>query len=124
MRIERNLPPRRVTTSIALRQLDDFSIGDCHIPAREALSGFGHAETISVIDDIRIAPSGDIWVRRSALAGEDEKIDVFDKRGEYRGTILNMPFPAAFVTENLMVAISKDALEVPSITAYRIQRQR
>ena len=124
LRVVRDVPGREITRARALAELEDYRIGDCRVPPAEALRGFGYVGKLSAVADMRISPSGEFWVLRGKLKGEQQKVDIFRPDGTYVGTTIESPFPAVFMSDDRIVAISLDALGVPILTAYKIVRGR
>jgi hypothetical protein len=73
---------------------------------------------------VAVTPAGELWVLRGAVADEPRQIDVFSKLGDYLGTLSpDRPFPAAFPSDNRILAAELDSQQVPSLAAYRVRRR-
>lgn len=123
-RIVRDIPARRVTREMALLELAaGWTVNGCQVDPEPALREMGHAEHLPAIAALRIAPSGEIWVKRGRVADEPALTDVFTPEGRYLGTLpVGTPYPDAFLSPDSFVTISTDEMDVPRLTAYRIVR--
>ena len=58
------------------------------------------------------------------MKGEARIVDVFDRDGEYLGTLpTGAPEPAAFLANGDLVAVEKDDMDVERIAVYRVSRE-
>ena len=124
--IRRGIRPAQLTEQLAAREwgeaLEIPRLG-CRIPAEEIVRVRGYAPLLPVIREVAFGPRGELWVLRSGSGRAANRIDVFDARGAYLGTLpAEVPFPAAFVGANRIVAVDLDTLGVPVVTALRIDR--
>jgi hypothetical protein len=94
--------------------------GRCEVPPAEMVAQRGHAETVSPIVSLAVAPDRRIWVRRRTAQG-GEVIDVFDRSGEYEGTLPEgTPFPDTFLSETRFATVERDSLGVEIIVIYDV----
>lgn len=127
--IRRDLEPRQVDASIALRELGDGTQirtpqGRCRIEPADELEGRGYNDRLPIVDELAVSPSGEIWVQRRAFRGEIPRIDVFAPEGVYLGTFEAETdvFPDAFVTDSLILVNTVDEMDVEHVTALRVYR--
>jgi hypothetical protein len=86
--------------------------GRCDVPEAEMVVQRGHAETVSPIVSLAVAPDRRIWVRRRTARGAD-LIDVFDRSSEYEGTLPEgTPFRDTFLSESRFATVARDSLGV------------
>lgn len=79
------------------------------------------ADTIPAIDNLRVAPSGTIWVERtSATIYDPGPIDLITPAGEYRGTVTAIALPAAISRGGLAAFVDRDELDVARVTVRRL----
>lgn len=94
--------------------------GRCEVPPAEMVAQRGHAETVSPIVSLAVAPDRRIWVRRRTARGAD-LIDVFDRSGEYEGTLPEgTPFPDTFLSESRFATVARDSLGVEIVIIYEV----
>lgn len=94
--------------------------GRCAVPPAEMVAQRGHAEAVSPIHSLALAPDQRIWVRRRTARGVD-LIDVFDRSGEYEGTLPERtPFPDAFLSDTRFATVERDSLGVEIIVIYEL----
>jgi hypothetical protein len=122
-RVTRSVPRRSVTRAMALRELEGYAVGDCEVPPADVVEAIGYASELPAIAELRVSPTGGIWARRTTIKDEPVMIDVFNADGAYKGSLANFPFPAAFISDDLFIAISVNEFDVPSIRAYSIRKQ-
>lgn len=127
--IRRDLNPREVDASIALRELGDGKEvttprGKCRIEPAAELEGRGYNDVLPVVDELAVSPSGEIWVQRRVFNGEAPLIDIFTREGAYVGTLEGEDdvFPGSFVNDSLILVKTADELDVEHVTAFRIDR--
>lgn len=128
MRLRRSLQPTPVSEAMAIASYPDgFTLGmpggACTADAAPMVRAQGYAPFLPVLNNVRVAPSGEIWVLRSAAGGEPGLIDVWSASGRYEGTLPPLtPFPAAILTDGTVVTIEQDEYDVPSIVAWSVLR--
>ena len=122
--IRRAMTMREVDRSDALREVADglpIPVVDCTVPAEEVVLGRGYVDVLPAIAGVAFAPTGDLWVSRSRVRGEDRIVDIYSADGSYTGTLpANSPFPAAFLSNGEFVAIELDEHDVPRLVLYHI----
>ena len=122
--IRRAMPMREVDRSDALQEVADglpITVVDCTVPAEEVVRGRGYVDVLPAIADVAFAPTGDLWVTRGRVRGEDRIVDIYSADGSYTGTLpANSPFPAAFLSNGEFVAIELDEHDVPRLVLYHI----
>lgn len=124
-KIRRDISPRDATRDLALKEAGDGLLLEvpkrCRVPPEEVVDGRGYADLVPTIEQITLAPTGQLWVKRYAIGNEPAKINLFGPEGKYLGTLPGeFPFPAAFLTPNLIVSVKKG--DVPHLAAYRVRR--
>lgn len=124
-----DLPARPLTHALAREHYaaHPFSIRlpnrACTADADAMIEAQGLADRVPALDRIEIAPAGTIWVRRGGVGDEPRPIDVWTADGDLLGTLgPDAPLPAAFISDDRIVAVEQDELDVPSIVAYEIIR--
>lgn len=126
--VRRSLPPRASSEELARRELGEgmkvrFGGGDCTVDPAEVIEARGLAPVLPAVRTVVVAPDGTVWVERGRLKDEPPLIDVFDRSGDYLGTLpAGSPMPAAFQANGDLVAIVTDELEVQRVVTYRVAR--
>lgn len=127
--VRRELDPRDVDASIALRELGEgreirTPRGTCRIEPADELEGRGYNDRLPVVGELAVSPSGEVWVQRRVFHGETPRIDIFSPDGTYKGTLEAETdvFPDAFVADSLILVKMVDELDVEHVTAFRIHR--
>ncbi|MDE2796401.1 MAG: thioredoxin domain-containing protein [Gemmatimonadota bacterium] len=105
--------PRRVTKGMLEREEDTGLVWgrnqDCFVSSAQLIDGKGHAEYLQAVVDVRLAPSGELWVLRGRVKDEPAMIDVYSKDGSWVGTLPpGSPFPAAFLPTGELLVIGAD----------------
>lgn len=127
-RIRRDITPRATTPELAAQEVGDgmqvrTEGGVRNCAADEVVKQRGYAPHIPTIGKIVIAPNGELWVRRGGVKDESLPIDIFAEDGSYVGTLLaETPFPAAFMPDGRVVAVTQDENDVGVIRVYRVRR--
>ena len=122
----RTVAPVPTTTAMASQELDggmkvSWSSGECTIAPEEVIEKRGMAPALPALSRIALAPDGTIWAARGVVKGDTAIVDVFSQTGEYRGTLRRgEPMPAAFFSNGDVLAIERDALDVPRLVVYRV----
>jgi hypothetical protein len=126
--IRRSIPAEPATYEAVLREFGEgepFMIGNrrCTIPAEELVEHRGYSELIPTTSRIALAPDGYLWVQREVVGEPNGPIDIFDSTGEYAGTLpIATPWPLAFGSNNRMLVLKSDDLDVQRVVVYRIVR--
>jgi hypothetical protein len=121
--IRRRLAPIKATSALARREAEHWLLNDCVVPSAEVIAVTGFMGTIPIIDDMILAPTGELWVKRREGAKGEDRIDVFAPDHSYVGTLPEgYPFPAAFLSGDRFVAVSRDTVDVPLVTLYHLSR--
>lgn len=96
----------------------------CAIPADEVAEARGYAPVVPAIRSLIVAPNGELWIRRGGPFTDPPVIDVFDRTGEYLGTLpAGSPLPIAFTPSGGIAAIDKDeASDVERLAIYTVGR--
>jgi hypothetical protein len=122
----RDLAPIRSTLELAawdVAQGDSLRTPGCTLPADEAATQFGYAETAPTIHSLAVDPDGTVWVRRRTDVAGELLIDVLDPTGAYVGTLPDgSPFPALFRGTDEIVRVERDDAGRPLVVVYRIHR--
>lgn len=128
-RIRRALGPQPATDQMAIEELGEgfrinFGSGPCLIQPREMVDARGFAATLPWIQQVTLAPGGEVWVGRKELGSiSPGLIDVFDGTGAYRGTLPSgTPFPLVFLDEDRFGAEERDAMDISRLVVYRVIR--
>lgn len=121
--VRRPIVPEHATPSLAETEARDWRFNGCLEPPAEVVARVGYLETVPLIEGLLLSPAGELWVRRRATGGDSRVTDVFGPTGRYLGTLdSSMPFPAAFLGPDRMLAIVPDTDDVPALTLYRLTR--
>jgi hypothetical protein len=79
------------------------------------------ADTIAAVRGLRVAPSGRIWVERTAAVfSEDGPLDLITATGEYLGTTTAMKLPDAISRGGLAAFIERDEDDVEHVVVRRL----
>jgi hypothetical protein len=123
--IRRSIAPIKATSALAQREVDHWLLNDCVVPPAEVIAVTGFMSTIPVIDNMSLAPTGELWVERGGEANGGSRIDVFAPDHSYEGTLPEgSPLPAAFLSRDRFVTVGKDTVDVPVVTMYHLSRSR
>jgi hypothetical protein len=129
-KVRRDMASRVATEALAVAELGEgfrinFGSGPCTIPVQEMVAGRGYAEVVPWVDQITVAPDGEVWVRRKEIGHEAVgPIDVFDPTGAYTGTLPSgAPFPLFFMDTRRFGARETDEFDVSRLVIYDIQRK-
>ena len=100
-------------------------IAPCNVSVEEMLANHGYSPAIQLIRGVKISPAGELWVlRASAADGSDAALDVFDREGEYLGTLpQGTPLPVVFLSEDRVWFAETDALGVQRLVIARVVRE-
>lgn len=126
-KIRWDAPLRETTREMAVQELGEgftigLSSGPCTSPAEEMVDAQGYAEYLQAIHSVKLSPQNEVWAERGLVRGEQNIIDVF-REGRYLGTLPpGFPFPAAFPTEDRLLAVELDEFDVPYLVSYRLER--
>lgn len=101
--------------------------GRCEVSAEELVEGRGYADMMPALSDVRLSPTGELWVERfEPGARPDDRfgpIDIFGPEGEYVGTLPpGTPLPVAFLPDDRIIVSEKDAFDVERLVVLRIRR--
>ena len=127
-RVRRDVLPRPATAALAAKEVGDAmkvrtDDGMRVCKSEEVAEQRGFAPVIPAVGAIALAPNGELWVQQRGVKGESMPIDVFSATGDYLGTLAtDTPFPAAFLSDGRVVAVSKDDMDVGRIVIYSIRR--
>ncbi|MCI0434164.1 MAG: 6-bladed beta-propeller [Gemmatimonadetes bacterium] len=128
-RWRRGFDPIPATVGHAAAELGTDSLrlraGDmrCSAPATEAAERIGYAATVPPVKAIAIARDGQVWVQRRTATPGEVRVDILLDDGTYLGTLpAGAPFPAAFRGPDEIVVVEPDALDLPHVVVYRIER--
>jgi hypothetical protein len=111
--VKREVVPAAATLADVARRYPEgipFQVGNrkCPIPAEEWAEQTGVAERLPVIDGVRLGPDGTLWVARFTFPDEPSRVDVFDGRGRYLGTLRNLSLPVGFLSGGRVAAAVDD----------------
>lgn len=127
--IRRDIVPVAARTTDASRLYPDglkVSFGggrECVTPSAEVGEKVGVAATIPVVRTAIVAPDGSLWVERYTFKGETPAVDVFDREGQYLGTLTGRTLPLGFLDNNLVLfAIVNPEDDTTVIGIFRIER--
>lgn len=88
-------------------------------------SGFPVPDSVPAVLGLTAGPSGELWVKRESVLGSANGalFDVFDSEGTYIGDV-KLPFNVELeeVAESYVLAVYKDAVGVPYIHVYNLDR--
>ena len=94
---------------------------DCVVTAAELVERQGVAEAMPPIADLFVRSNGEVWVQRSG--GASPRIDVFDDRGGYQGTLAMDGLPVAELPEGTLLIPVKSGPD-QSVTLRRVMFAR
>lgn len=101
--------------------------GVCEITPEAMVDAIGYETSIPVVADIRVSPTGELWVERfdprAQSEGRSGPIDVFDATGAYVGTLpVGSPLPLLLLSRDRIVVVERDALDVERLVLIRVGR--
>lgn len=113
---------RRNNESAQERVIGGFRVGPMDRAAvEEQARQMTFAETMPVVQELRGAPDGTLWVARPGpVAFGTGPIDVIDRDPRYLGTLAAQPIPAAIGPEGLMAVVDTGELGVLVIRVSRV----
>jgi len=127
--IRRDIVPVAASTTDAKRLYPEGlkvrfgSSGECVTPSAEVGEKVGVAATIPVVRTAVVAPDGSLWVERYRFEGETPAVDVFDREGQYLGTLTGRTLPLGFLDNNrVLFAIVNPEDDTTVIGMFRIER--
>jgi len=130
--VRRAIPPAPATREDAMAEAGpgmrmSSGAGQCEISAEELVEGRGFLEVMPAIADVRLSPTGELWVERfEPGARTDDRsgpIDVFDSTGAYAGTLpAGTRFPIAILPDDRIAVSETDAFDVDRLVVMRIRR--
>jgi hypothetical protein len=127
--IRRDIAPVAAQTTDANRLFPDGlkvrfgSSGECVTPSAEVGEKVGVAATIPVVRSAVMSPDGSLWVERYTFQGETPAVDVFDREGQYLGTLTGRSLPLGFLDNNrVLFAIVNPEDDTTVIGLFRIER--
>jgi hypothetical protein len=102
----------QVMTSGGVRECD----------SSEMLEGRGVASSLAAIRDLRIDPSGRLWVSRAGPRPESTPTDIIDADGTYLGTLgSDVAYPIGFLPDGRVLVAETDELDVTRLVVYEIE---
>lgn len=126
--IERSIAPQEATSDVVAAELGEgreWMIGNqpCVVPTEEVAEKRGVADDVPLISRVAMSPDGFLWVMRKRVGESRGPIDVFDRSGEYLGTLESgAPWPEAFGPEGEVIALEADELDVQRVVVYKVVR--
>lgn len=94
---------------------------DCVVEASELLEKQGTAPHLPMIRALTIGPDGEVWVQRYTFNDEPPRVDVFDARGGYLGTLEGRALPLGFLGDDTVLFAEEDKdTGITQVVAYRI----
>jgi len=101
--------------------------GRCEISAEELVEGRGYADMMPALSDVRLSPTGELWVERFEPGARPNDrfgpIDVFAADGAYLGTLpAGASLPIAILPDDRIIVSEKDAFDVERLVLLRIRR--
>ena len=127
--LRRHLEPAATTRELAIRDLGDgfrinFGRGLCLIPSHEMVDGRGFATPVPLIEHVRVAASGEVWVQRRVVGQPGNgPIDVFDAGGAYVGTLeAGTAMPLLLLPNGRVALEESDELDVERLVVAEIVR--
>lgn len=128
MRLRRSIRPVAASEATAIAHYPEgFTLGlpggSCTAEAAPMVRAQGYAPVVPILSNVRLAPSGEIWMLRSDEGHDPAPIDVWSAAGRYEGTLpVGTPFPAAILTDGSIVTVELDEYDVPVVAAWTILR--
>lgn len=123
-RWRRDLPVRRTTEELALREVGDglrVPVADCTVPPGEVVRGRGYADAIPAIRRLAMDPEGRTWILRGAVADEPNRVDILDSTGAYLGTLTgDVPIPVTFPSATRLIGLETDECGVRTVGSWRL----
>lgn len=127
--IRRQIEPSPISSREALEYVQQTSgrsgpLAPCDISPRQRLENHGFASLRQVIQEVAIAPNGEIWVMRAGPTNiSDGPIDLFSPSGGYFGTLPpGTPFPVVFLPDDRIGFAELDGVGVKRLVIARIER--
>ncbi len=121
--IRRPIAPAHADQETAEREAADWRFNGCLVPPSEVVKAAGYLALIPVVQGVALSPEGELWVLRRGAETARPVIDLFDSSANYLGTLpAGAPFPAAFLSQDRIVAVEKDSSDVPRVTVYAVDR--
>jgi hypothetical protein len=131
--IRRNLAPTPATKALAITEAGPGlrmmgGAGRCEASAEEVVEGRGFADRVPAAADVRLAPTGELWVERYEPGARPDRrsgpVDVFDATGAYLGTLPpGTPFPLLLLPGNRVAVSERDALDIERLVVMQIRRE-
>ena len=130
--IRRELAPTPATEALAIAEAGPglrmmSGAGRCEATAAEVVEGRGFASRVPAVADVRLSPTGELWVERYEPGARPDHrsgpIDVFDSTGAYVGTLpAGEPFPLLLLPGDRVAVSERDALDVERLVVMQIRR--
>lgn len=93
------------------------------MPPADGVRATGYRETIPLIQELALAPSGELWVRRRTHNKASAVTDLFRPNGEYAGTLAaDSPFPARFLGNDRILVVEKDSNDLARVSLFHVGR--
>ncbi len=93
---------------------------DCTVQAGELVAKRGVAPVVQPVRRLAIDPNGGIWAERNTFPDEASKTDVFDRTGQYIGTLTGLGAPLGFPSRDLLVfGLPDSTSNEPRLRLYR-----
>ena len=101
--------------------------GRCEASAQEVVEGRGFADRLPSVADVRLSPTGELWVERfepgARSAFRFGPVDIFDPSGAYLGTLpAGAGFPLLLLPGDRVAIAERDALDVERLAVYQLHR--
>lgn len=89
--------------------------------AEQMIAEMRFADTIPALAGLRVAPSGKLWIERTAQeVGDPGPVDLVTPEGQYLGTITAIPLPNAISRSGLAAFIEYDEDDVGRVIVRRL----
>jgi hypothetical protein len=102
-----------------------FNGGACTVPAAELLEKQGVADRLPLVEALQFDRQARLWVQRYGIRDEPRSVDVFDRDGNYSGTLSGRAVPLGFIGNDIaLFAEPDDETGVVQIAAYALSPPR
>jgi hypothetical protein len=127
MHVLRDLDPPLATRELAILDLGEgekWQVGtgpDCIVDPGTVIEKRGISNHVPLISQVAVSWSGGLWAQRKVPGKDTGPIDVFDKTGEYLGTLPEgTPWPSAFGPAGRILVLEEDELGVQQVVVYEV----
>lgn len=100
-----------------------FPNGECVVPVADLVAKQGLATQLPQAESFVVDPTGYLWVQRFGVGDEPRQLDVFDRDGQYLGTLEDRRLPIGFgPADQVYFAEADEDTGLDYVVAYTITR--